>query len=228
MDIVRNNVDERHHHVSELIFEALCRECEVDLKFTERFIRMFHPINRKFRHHFSIPDIPKTRNWLFKVWAWEFGSHKEFEDYYRNQEKIEVKEEGNSVMLKVSSLTVLDLVRQNLHLPSKDLALLVLDRIQKENSVKLKDTKRLEAEVESCTSVMQRNLADEDGNLEIFHFRILASEFVKEEQFDEMHAKEIQTGSAPPGPWLPPILPVNHRRELRGKGRLFLSATQVI
>ncbi len=221
LDIVRNNVDEFNSHVCGLIFEALCKECGVDLKFTVRIIYVLQPVVKKFRDHFSIQSVPRVRNWLFKVWAWEFGSQKEFEDYYRNQERPEVmNEEGNSAMLKVSTLTVLDLVRQNLHMPSKDLALLVLDRIQKENCVKLKHTKRLEAEIERCTSVMQRNLVDEDGNLEIFHFRILASDFVKEEQFDEMHAKEMQTGCTPPGPWLPPTLPVHHTMELRRKGRL--------
>ncbi len=231
VDVLRNNVDEHHSHVTQLLFETLCKECGVDLKFTHRLSALLYTISTKFRSHFWLQYIPKVKHWFFKVWAWEFASQKEFEDYYRNQEKAEAKEVTvNSATLKVSSLIVLDLVLQNLHMPSKDLALLVLDRIQKENSVELKHTKRLEAEIERCTSAMQRNLADEDGNLEVFHFRILASDFVKEEQFGEMYAKVMQTGCTPLSPWLPATLPVDlvhHRMELRGKGRLFICAIRL-
>ena len=223
VDVLRNNVDEHHSHVTRLLFETLCKECGVDLKFTHRLSTLLY--NIIFSCHVW---IPKVKHWFFKVWTWEFASQKEFEDYYRTQEKAEAKEVTvNSAKLKVSSLTVLDLVRQNLHMPSKDLALLVLDRMQEENSVELKHTKRLEVEIERCTSVMQRNLVDEDGNLETFHFRILASEFVKEEQFDKICAKEMQTECTPPSPWLPATLPVHHTMELRGKGRLFICAIRL-
>ncbi|XP_072037844.1 uncharacterized protein [Amphiura filiformis] len=216
LDLLRQNKDLSVEDLGPLVFQAICQEKSVDLNYTKRLdVHLRSKINR-FMSIFGLkPPGKPPYSWICKVLASEFESGEQYENFCRatdgsgietsldaalmnkdikmcfEDSKYQNKasssgEDKNEVDLNVSSITVLDVVRQNLHLPSEDVASLAFHAICQEKSLELKYTERLERQIMKCTSALKQNLINEDGTVVYLWIKVLGSEFVSEEQFHQI------------------------------------------
>ncbi|XP_072037857.1 uncharacterized protein [Amphiura filiformis] len=91
-----------------------------------------------------------------------------------------------TIDFNMSATTVLDVVRENLHLSSTDIAVHVFQAICQEKSIEFIFTDKMEHQIVKYTTAIKRNLINDDGKMTFTPFRVMVSDFVQEEQFDLM------------------------------------------
>ncbi len=94
--------------------------------------------------------------------------------------------------LNVPFITMLDIVRHNLGKNIKDVCPYVFHAICQQESVELKYNRRLILQINTYASAIKRMLVNKNGKLMCYPFKVQASEFVIEKQFQQICEEDAE------------------------------------
>ena len=96
-------------------------------------------------------------------------------------------------ILFMDKATILDIVKENLHLPDNEICKLIFHAMCQEHSVELIYNDRLENHLQNCISDVKLKFGLSPPKN--WKFKVLESEFVRQEQFQQICRENLDVGS---------------------------------
>ncbi|XP_072016340.1 uncharacterized protein [Amphiura filiformis] len=195
LDIIRKDLPA--DEINKLVFQAICEEQSIGIKYTKRLKGQICNMVTELRSLFSL----HLKTWHCRVQASEFISREQFEQKCREGEqngqlKMYIRRSklvGNLSSEKIYTLTVrrslaLDVIREGLHLATKELAQMLFLAICDEMSVNLTFTERHEMQIGNYANIIRKKLVniEDPGKHVYWQCKVLMSEFDSMEQFEQV------------------------------------------